>query len=98
MSKSYLLFTRILGITQSIQNAVVFAAGYLVNPMTAKYPTYIWMEILGVGCLGLSILATALMWLLDQKQSNYLLMSDKQRKVFLIHSLPDYLKVIDMEK
>ena len=67
-----------------------------MGPIKEADPTYLWFEIFFIGWLGMSILVTALMWFLDFKKSNYLFMSDKQRKVF--ETTPEYLKIMDMEK
>ena len=58
--------------------------------------TYIWMEIFFMAWLGFSILITALMWFIDYRQTNYLFMNNKQRKVF--ETTPEYLKIMYIEK
>ena len=44
--------------------------------------TYVYMEIFYIAWLAVAILATIIMWILDFRESNYLFMSDKQRKEF----------------
>ena len=57
--------------------------------------TYVHIELFYIGCLVLSVLATALLWFMECRSFNYLFMSDKQRKQF--EQTPEYFKLMKME-
>ena len=78
-----------------MQNAglalITLFAGYIKD----ADETYVWLEIFYIAWLGVSILATAMLAITDFRKHNYLLMSDKQRKVF--EMTPEYFKAMQID-
>ena len=90
-----IFFCSISGATQAVQNAglalITLFAGYIKD----ADETYVWLEIFYIAWLGVSILATAMLAFTDFRKHNYLLMSDKQRKVF--ETTPEYFKAMQID-
>ena len=71
-----------------MQHVGLFIIPLLAGLIKENDQTYNGLEILFISLSALSVLMTALVWLQDIKLSNYLIMSDNQRKEYLIHSVP----------
>ena len=65
-----------------------------VGDITDKYG-YFWLEVFMMSCLCVAICTSALMWMLDYRDSNYLNMTINQRKLF--ETTTKYKKMMDME-
>ena len=55
-------------------------------------PRYFWQTKFYIPWVSLSVVFTALMWFLDYRQSNYLGISERQRKTFV--KTPEYFKYL----
>ena len=65
-----------------------------VGDITDKYG-YFWLEVFMMSRLCVAICTSALMWMLDYRDSNYLNMTINQRKLF--ETTTKYKKMMDME-
>ena len=83
-----LKLTYISGTVEAMQHVGLFTIPLLAGLIKEADATYKGLEIFFISWSGISVLMTALVWFLDFKLSNYLFMSDKQRKEYLIHSVP----------
>ena len=91
----FILFFFLKGVTQAIQNAGLGLIALLAGVIKDADDTFVWLEIFYIAWLGLAILTTALMWVLDFRRHNYLFMSNKERKVF--EKTPEYFKMMRIE-
>ena len=73
----------IIGFTEAIQNIGVGIISVLAGVIKDADETFVWLEVFYIAWVSFSVLTTAIMWFTDFKNSNYLFMSEKQRKKFV---------------
>ena len=73
----------VIGVTQAIQNAGLGLIAYLAGLIKDADETFVWLEVFYICWVSLAILTTAVMWFTDFRKSNFLFMSEKNRKKFV---------------
>ena len=79
---------------QAIQNLGLGTIALLVGVIADTFG-YFWLEVFFIGCLCLSITASAVMWVIDYLDANYLNMTASQRRLF--EQTPKYKRMMDIE-